>query len=148
MSQPLGQNINHKTLIRAPRERVFEALTTADGWNAWFTKGSEIDPRVGGTLTLRWQDWGPDKITDQAVCPITVIDPPQRFAFKWRSFDKNVYTEVTFELSPHDEGTVIEVTEAGYLDTPKSLRAFMNCSAGWGEALTLLKFWLEQGVVY
>ena len=148
MVRPLGQDIHLSTLIRAPRERVFEALTTADGWNAWFTKGSEIDLRVGGILKLRWVNWGPDQVTAEADCPITVIEPPERFAFTWTPFDKNVPTEVTFELAEHQDGTVIELTETGYVNSPQSLRSFMDCSAGWGEALTLLKMWLEHGVVY
>ncbi|MEH7389731.1 hypothetical protein V7149_26010 [Bacillus sp. JJ1503] len=29
--------INHQTYIKASLDKVYETLTTAEGWNAWFT---------------------------------------------------------------------------------------------------------------
>jgi hypothetical protein len=34
----------------------------------------------------------------------------------------------------------------GYPDTPDGRRALLDCAAGWGEALTLCRFFLERGV--
>ncbi len=59
MSEP-GLEIKHSVLIRAPREKVWAALTTAEGFDGWWgTRGSEIDLRPGWqVVTLRWQAIG------------------------------------------------------------------------------------------
>ena len=59
-------------------------------------------------------------------------------------------TTVAIDLTemPGGEGTAVRLIETGYPDTPGGLAALLNCAAGWGEALTLLKFWLEHGVRY
>ena len=51
--------IKHSTFIKTTPERVFETLTSAEGWDAWFTKGTMLDLKPGGEFILRWKDWGP-----------------------------------------------------------------------------------------
>ena len=41
------------TLVRAPRELVYDAFTRAEVLDAWFTTGAEVDPRPGGEMTWR-----------------------------------------------------------------------------------------------
>jgi hypothetical protein len=43
---------------------------------------------------------------------------------------------------------VVHLTEKGYTNTPGGRRNMLECASGWGEALTLLKFYLEHGVTY
>ena len=138
--------IHYATYIAVPPERVYETLTTAAGWDAWFTQGTEIDPRPGGTLRLRWVDFGADRITDQCVSPILEAAPPRRFVFRWTPGDST--TTVAFDLSSQGSGTRVEVTESGHTASPRDLFALVDCAGGWGEALTLLKFYLEHGVTY
>ncbi|MDH4103907.1 MAG: hypothetical protein OEW52_10200 [Thermoleophilia bacterium] len=52
------------------------------------------------------------------------------------------------DLAEHDEGTVVRLHEHGYPDTPEGWAAFADCSTGWGEALTLLKFHVEHRLRY
>ena len=48
--------IRWTTFIAAPPAKVYRTLTTAEGWDGWFTQGATLDARVGGTFTLRWND--------------------------------------------------------------------------------------------
>ncbi len=44
------------------------------------------------------------------------------------------------------EGTLVELVETGYiLDDVNDL---VGCAVGWGEAMTLLKFYLEKNITY
>ena len=43
-------------------------------------------------------------------------------------------------------GTIVRLREAGYYNTPSGIRSMVECAAGWGEALTLLKFYVEHGI--
>lgn len=38
--------------------------------------------------------------------------------------------------------------EVGYSNSDKDIKTCINCAVGWGEAMTLLKIYLEEGVVY
>lgn len=138
--------IRHVTFIRVPPKRVYETLTSGEGWDAWFTAGTAVDPRPGGTITLRWRDFGPDHSTLEDGGPVLASDPARRFAFRWSPGDTP--TTVDIRLSRCGRGTRVELTESGHAHSKKDLEALVGCAAGWGEALTLLKFFLEHGVTY
>ena len=57
-------------------------------------------------------------------------------------------TTVAFTLEPLGSGTKLTLNESGHTTSPKDLEALVDCAAGWGEALTLLKFYLEHGTTY
>ena len=143
----LDTEISHATLVRAPRERVYDAVATAEGLDGWFTTGAEVDPRPGGAIHWRWRDWGPDRVTAEDAGRVVEATPPERFVFEWHGQGEPATTvELTFE--EREDGTVVRLRERGYLDTPAGRRGLMNCSTGWGEALTLLKFYVEHGLRY
>jgi len=144
MTQKIDEPIRQRTFIKAAPEKVFDTITSAEGWDAFFTTDMELDPRPGGRITFRWNEWGPDRYTLDAPGKVLEVSRPNRFAFQWGRRP----TTITFELEPQDGGTVLEVTEVGYTNTPEGRRHMLECACGWGEAATLLKFWLEHGVIY
>jgi uncharacterized protein YndB with AHSA1/START domain len=147
-----------KTYIAAPIDRVFETLTTATGWDSWFTRGSTIDDRA---LVMRWTDVAAEQHRDtlwdghdgELRCPIVARDEPTRFAFHWTSGDHE--TTIDFRLSRRGAGTVVEVTESGHTHADlapaggvtTAARYALN-AAGWGSALELLKIFVERGISY
>jgi uncharacterized protein YndB with AHSA1/START domain len=120
-------------------------MTTADGLDGWFTRGSEVDRRPGGKIVFRWVDWGPDKVTATSECPVLEADVPNRFVFKWW---EDHYTTVELDFEEVEGGTLVSVREHGYEDSEKGHRRCLECATGWGEALTLLKFYVEHGITY
>jgi len=134
------------TLVHAPRDRVYDALTGAEELDAWFTTGAETDPRPGGEMVWRWVDWGPDRVTAEDRGPVLEARRPERYVFEWQSRLGGTTVEVDFE--EHPEGTVVRLREYGYPDTSEGWAGYANCATGWGEALTLLKFYVEHGVRY
>ena len=137
--------ILHKVLIRADRKKVFDAMTTAEGLDGWFTQGASVDLRAGGKLVFKWVDWGVDKVTSEAECPILEVKIPERFVFKWWS---DHYTTVEMDFKEVEEGTVLIVKEYGYQNTSEGRRRCIECATGWGEALTLIKFYVEHNLSY
>lgn len=57
-------------------------------------------------------------------------------------------TNVSFTLEPFKSGTILTVIETGYSNSERDVRACLGCATGWGEALTLLKFFIEHGITY
>jgi uncharacterized protein YndB with AHSA1/START domain len=144
--QPRIPPIRYRTYINAESSRVYEMLTTAAGWDAWFTQGTEVDPRPGGRIRFRWVDWAVDHYNTEGGGPVLEATPPRRFVFQWTPGDST--TTVALDLQPLGGGTVVQVVKSGHTASERDLAALVECAAGWGEALALLKMYLEHGVVY
>jgi uncharacterized protein YndB with AHSA1/START domain len=107
-----------------------------------------VDARAGGKIIFRWKDWGPDKYTTEAVGPVLEAKRGKRFVFQWASDNPSYYTTIEVDFEAVEEGTVVRLREHGYQDTPSGRAAMLECAAGWGEALTLLKYYVEHGLTY
>jgi uncharacterized protein YndB with AHSA1/START domain len=139
-------DIEHSTYIAAAPERVFNAITTAAGWDAWFTDGTSVEAVPGGHITLQWKDFGAGRWTTEDGGPVLAVEPNKSFVFQWSPGSQP--TTVSFNLEPRGAGTIVSVRETGYPETNEDAEACIGCAVGWGEALTLLKFFLEHGVTY
>jgi uncharacterized protein YndB with AHSA1/START domain len=140
--------IRHKTLIHVDPMRVYLALTTSEGLDSWFTRGARVNAHPGGQILFRWENWGPDHINTEDGGPVLEAIPPQRFVFQWHPDLPEYATTVELNIIPTDDGTIVSLREHGFTDQPSGREAMINCATGWGEALTLLKFYLEHGVSY
>jgi len=134
--------IKHSTFINVSPALVYETLTTAKGWNAWFTHDMQLDLRIGGEMIFRWKNWGPNHVTTEDHARVLEIVAERKFAFLWNKHEGG--TTVTFTLEPRAGGTVLHINDGGY----RSMEYFIECATGWGEAMTLLKFYLEHGAIY
>jgi uncharacterized protein YndB with AHSA1/START domain len=138
--------ISYNIYIAASPDRVYRMLTTAEGWDAWFTQGMEIDPRPGGSILFRWKKFKVDRYTGESGGPVLETDPGRRFVFQWTPGDST--TTIEFDLERLGPGTVVHVKESGHTTSERDLQQLVECASGWGEALTLLKMYLEHGVTY
>lgn len=138
--------IRYRTYIAAPPKLVYDTLTSATGWDAWFTQGTELDARPGGSILFRWVDFSVYHYTGQDGGPVLEALPPRRFVFQWTPGDST--TTVAFDLEPQGPGTAVTITESGHTTSEQDLAALVECAAGWGEAITLLKIYLEHGLTY
>lgn len=136
------------TFVHAEPERVWQALTTAGGYNQWFTTGAAWTHEPGSEMRWHWEKWGPYEVTTDSVGEIVAVEPLRRFAFTWANGSGAAPSTVTLSFEPRDGGTLVELVDSGYPDTPQGREAFMDCACGWGEALTLAKMYVEHGVRY
>lgn len=144
MTDIIEEPIKQRTYVNTSPEKVYDTITSGKGWDAFFTTDMELDPRPDGRIVFRWKNWGPDRYSFDAPGKVLEATRPTKFVFQWGSKP----TTITFELSPQGDGTLIHLTEVGYANTPEGRRNMLECAAGWGEALTLLKFYLEHDIVY
>jgi len=148
MTELIEAEIRQTTLVRADPEDVYDGIASAEGLNAWFTYNSELDPRPGGDIVFRWKDWGPEKYTLDSKGKVLEATRPEKFVFQWFSDTQEYATTIEMIFERVEEGTVIRLREYGYHNTPSGIAAMLECAAGWGEALTLLKYYVEHNLLY
>ena len=126
-----------------PPERVWAALTTAEGLGTWFGNRAKVDLRVGGQVQLGW-DSG-----DTATLTIERLEPPNVFSYTWPLYglpdDDPRRALVVFTLEPTGTGTTLTVVETGFAQLPDAEAHDKACNGnieGWtselGELVTYL----------
>jgi uncharacterized protein YndB with AHSA1/START domain/DNA-binding transcriptional ArsR family regulator len=116
-----------EVIIAAPRDRVFEALTTLDGLAGWWTPAVTGSAEEGGEITF---GFGEERIVmrvDRAVGPESVAWTclvHTKFA-EWED------TTLRFELSQHaGDSTRLEFRHVGLVP---ELECHAVCSRGWDQ---------------
>jgi len=72
----------------------------------------------------------------------------QRFVYEWPGEEKRTLTTVEIVLEEREGGTLLRLREYGFLDTDGGRKHMVGNATGWGEALALVKIWLEHGIHY
>lgn len=124
-------------------ERVWHALTTAEGLGTWFGNSAEVDLRVGGQVKLAW-DSG-----DAATLTIERLEPPHVFGYTWPIYGlaegdpRRAYVE--FTLEPTGSGTTLTMVETGFAQLPEAdhEKAFAGNTDGWTNELAELVAYLD-----
>jgi uncharacterized protein YndB with AHSA1/START domain len=142
----MTREVRFDTIVRAERDKVYDAIATSEGLDGWFTSGTELDPQPGGTLVLRWEDWGVEKFTGEMSGSVVEARRPDRFAFRWPVDSGSYMTTVTIDIEAHEDGCVVRLVEGIYDDDDVGTQDMLNRATGWAQALTLMKFWVEHGV--
>ena len=136
--------IEKSVTLRAPRSRVWRALTNADEFGEWFRVKLEGAFTEGATVLGRITHPGYEHVTMEVL--VERIDPEQYFAYRWHPYaiDPKVdystepTTLVEFRLEEVAEGTRLTIVESGFDRIPLARRdeAFRMNDGGWTAQLT------------
>jgi uncharacterized protein YndB with AHSA1/START domain len=140
--------IERELILPVARERVWAALTQAQRLGAWFGTSATVDLRPGGAVTFVWEDSSSgEQFTNTGI--IEVVEPPQRFAFRWHVHDgqhavapDGPTTRVEFTLDDHPEGTRLRLVESGFASLPAEFRD--SNTRGWDRELGELVAYLAN----
>lgn len=156
--------IRKTTILRAPLERVWHAISDARQFGAWF--GAEFDgPFVpGAQLSGRIRPTQVDAEVAKMQEPhsgkpfeivVERIEPMRLLSFRWHPYaveEKDYASEpmtlVEFELAPTPDGTRLTITESGFEQVPLERRAqaFTSNQEGWEHQLLLVAKYLAGPV--
>jgi uncharacterized protein YndB with AHSA1/START domain len=129
--------------IAHPPNKVWAALTTAEGLGTWFGNAATIDLRPGGAAQMTWTSGV------QASMRIERVEEPTVFGFTWGIFglpdDDPRRTYVEFTLAPAGDGTRLTVVESGFAQLPEDAhrKAFDGNTEGWTSELGELVEYLD-----
>jgi uncharacterized protein YndB with AHSA1/START domain len=131
--------IEKKVLLRAPKSRVWRALTNADEFGSWFRVKMNSGFAVGKSATGRITYPGYEHL--RFSVEVERMDAERLFSFRWHpyaidpkiDYSKEPTTLVEFRLEEAPEGTMLTVVESGFDHIPAGRRdeAFRMNSQGW-----------------
>jgi uncharacterized protein YndB with AHSA1/START domain len=134
----------HLTL-KAPRSRVWRAITDSKEFGTWFRAKMETPFVVGKIAHGQITYPGFEHMKLEVL--VEVMEPERLFVLRWHpgaeppenaSFDKDPTTLVTFTLEDAPGGgTKLTLVESGFDKLPPALRdkAFRDNDGGWTEQM-------------
>lgn len=139
MSTANTDRIEKKILLRAPRTRVWRALTDTEEFGAWF--GVELTGTFapGARVSGKVLHAGYEHVTFEII--IERMEPERLFSWRWHpcpvdpgaDYSTEPTTLVVFELEEAADGTMLTVVESGFDRLPLARReeAYRENEKGW-----------------
>jgi uncharacterized protein YndB with AHSA1/START domain len=156
-------HIEKKVHLRAPRERVWRAISDSAEFGSWFgmkfngpfTAGAvmrgTIVPTTADTETANAQrqyEGIPFEIK------VEQVEPQRLFSFRWHpgavdpevDYSKEPTTLVEFLLEDAPDGVLLTISESGFDGIPlgRRAKAFASNEQGWRIQITLIEKYLAQ----
>lgn len=134
--------IEKRVVLRAPRSRVWRAISDAKEFGTWFRL--TLDGPFAEGKTLRGSH-------DRFKVEIRVerIEPERYFSYRWHPYPKDPdkdyadepMTLVEFTLEDAEGGTALTIVESGFDRIPLARRAeaFRMNTEGWGAQIRNLE---------
>jgi uncharacterized protein YndB with AHSA1/START domain len=154
--------IRKTALLFAPLERVWDAISDARQFGAWF--GAAFDgpfvpgARLSGRIVPTQVDPDVAKMQEPHagttfLVLVERIEPMRLFSFRWhpyavdaKDYSSEPTTLVEFELTPVPEGTRLTITESGFdgIALERRAQAFKSNEEGWDHQLVLVGKYLAR----
>ena len=145
--------IERTLVLRAPKGRVWRAITTPEEFGTWFKVKLEGTTFVAGRTTI-------GKITHPGFENLTMemhverIDPEDFFSYRWHpyaidpkvDYSNEPTTLVEFRLEEVPGGTMLTIAESGFDKIPVERRAeaFRMNDKGWAGQIENIRRHVES----
>lgn len=137
---PSTDRIERKIILKAPRSRVWRALSNAEEFGSWFGVSLQGQSFAAGQVARgRITHPGYEHLVFEVL--VERVEPERVLSFRWHpyavdpgvDYSQEPTTLVVFELEDIENGTVLSVIESGFDQVPLSRRelAFRMNSGGW-----------------
>ena len=131
-------HVRYERHLAHPVDTVFAAVTEPDELAAWLARAT-LDPVVGGSVELRWQNAeGGSQEPPVARGTVTAYDPPRLV-----EYDTDIHGRLRFELTPEGDGTRLVFTVAIAMPAEHASKNV----AGWHVHLEHLEAVLDGGSI-
>jgi len=152
MNTTVTDRIEKTITLRAPRARVWRALTSTEEFNQWFGVRLEGPFREGATV--RGQITIPQYAHVTLEVVVERIEPERYFSYRWhphavdpaRDYSSEPMTLVEFTLDESGGLTTLKVVESGFdrLSPARRAEVFPLNSEGWGGQLRNIDRYVSQ----
>jgi uncharacterized protein YndB with AHSA1/START domain len=153
MTMAVTDRIEKQAILRAPRSRVWRALTDVSQFNQWF--GVKLQGRFVAGARVRGQITHPNYQHVTLEMLIERIEPETLFSYRWHphavdaaaDYSNEPMTLVEFRLEDTGEGdTLLTISESGFDRIPLSRRAeaFRMNDGGWTSQMRNLENYVSR----
>lgn len=142
-----GDRIEKQIQLKAPRSRVWRALTDYQEFSTWFGVGLSSPFTAGETTSGHITIPGYEHIRFDAT--VQKLEPENYFSYLWHpyaveptvDYSNEAPTLVEFTLEEKEGGTLLSVTESGFAKLPAHRRneAFRMNERGWAQQLQAIE---------
>ena len=144
--------IEKKVVLRAPRSRVWRAITNAKEFGEWFRVTFEGNFVEGATARGKIARKGYEDMTLEIM--IERIQPERYFSYRWHpyaidpkvDYSKEPTTLVEFHLDDAKDGTALTITESGFDRIPLARRAeaYRMDENGWTQQIKNIESYVAR----
>jgi uncharacterized protein YndB with AHSA1/START domain len=145
--------VERSTLVRAPRSRVWQALTNIQEFSQWFCVEAEGEFAAGARLRMiSTHECGKGQ---EFFIDVVKMEAPETFSWRWHPGSKQPGednsseppTLVEFRLTEVEGGTLVTVVESGFdqLSLARRTRVFEENTKGWEIQLASLTRYAGEG---
>lgn len=144
-------SIERTVLLRAPRSRVWNALTDVKKFCQWFgCRAAEGEFRPDARLLM---GASPEQGGDFYI-HVQKMQPERLFSWRWHpgardpsvDYRQEPTTLVEFKLADAEGGTLLTITESGFdaISLARRAKVFGENSQGWDEQVRNLERYVDQ----
>jgi len=147
--------IERQTIIRAPRTRVWQSLTTPAEFAKWF-RVEVLEGRFEPGMEVKMKSTYSGSPCEGELFSMWIesIEPQHTFSWRWHpgmrlaevDYSKEPMTRVVFTLEETDEGTRVTVIETGFdeISLARRARVFGENDEGWREQMVNLEQYVDR----
>ena len=135
-------DIIHRIGIKAPRAKVYAAVSTVEGVAGWWTRETTGESKPGGNLQVRFLTPAGVEIGNMSFV-LQKLNPDQEV--QWRCTagpEEWIGTDVTFTLSQDGDTTIVLF---GHRNWREAGEFTAHCSMKWATFLLSLRQLVETG---
>jgi uncharacterized protein YndB with AHSA1/START domain len=135
-------DIIHRIGIKAPLQKVYDALSTIEGISGWWTKDTSGISRVGEIIVAKF--YSPDdKELGSMRMEVKALEPNKRIHWKFTAGPEEwIDTDVTFDLRQEDGYTIVIF---GHRNWREEVEFKAHCSMKWAIFMLSLREFIETG---
>jgi uncharacterized protein YndB with AHSA1/START domain len=144
--------VERTSLVRAPRSRVWQALTNLKEFSKWF--GVEAEGEFAPGARMRMTSTHESHKGVEFFVDVIRMEAPENFSWRWHPGSKQPgednssepMTLVEFRLTEVEGGTLVTVVESGFdkLSLARRARVFEENDKGWEFQLASLTRYAGQ----
>ena len=122
--------------INAPKEKVYEAISTIEGLSNWWTTQTSGDSNIDGVIQFRFGAQGPD-------VKVTELKPNESITWECIAGPEDwLGTTFSFKLDENEEKTRVRFEQAGYKEANDF---YASCAFSWGRYMESLRQYCQTG---
>jgi uncharacterized protein YndB with AHSA1/START domain len=145
----MQDTITREITVKAPKERVYKAITDPSEITKWFPDKIEGTLEVGQNPTFIFTEYN-----HKTTVHVEAAKPFEYFSYRWVPGSTGLVgdilnapnTLVEFFIEEMEQGTKVTVKESGFAALPAEVaeKSFKDNSGGWGYMMERLEKLMNQ----